>query len=83
MADAKLVVRGFSEDIMEDTITGQTEPVPIEHRDYLLQMIVSLEEETVNPNTDARKYKVKKSGALKLTRIPMGTDIGLGDSKNG
>lgn len=75
MADAKLALRGFTEDIMEDTIVGQNEPVPIKDREYLLQMIVSLDEEIYNPNSGERKYKVRRCGAMKLTRIPEGSEV--------
>ena len=69
MSDAKLVVRELVE-LEAGMIHGQSEPVPLPGEDYLLQMVVSLHKEEVEVDSQRRKYKIKRSGELRLTRIP-------------
>lgn len=64
------VMNKFSEEINLGDIEGQDEIIPVDGRDYVLQMIVSPTHTTVNSGKTIYHYVFKRIGGWKLVAIP-------------
>lgn len=62
----------WNEELMVGDIEGQDELVPVDGRDYILQMIVSPVATTVSSEKTKYTYLLKRSAGFKLIAVPQG-----------
>lgn len=65
----------WNEELNIGDIEGQTELVPVDGRDYVLQMIVSPIYTTVNSDKTKYTYTLKRIGGWKLVKVPSGEEL--------